>query len=135
MKYTELKKQIADKIGAFEMFFAFSNEQLAQGMEKIGVTDKSEIVSVGSGAFMRRAKVQEYKDLLKEVSKQERDFLEESEENFYSAALYELNNHEYGYTGDNSDALDALGYEMKDLSPMQKTALRRAQDYIMANTY
>lgn len=33
----------------------------------------------------------------------------------YQMFLYELNNHEYGYTGDTEEALDALGYTAEEV--------------------
>lgn len=46
--------------------------------------------------------------------------------------LYEMDNHEYGYTGDLDDTLDALGMEWEEIEASEKllTGLKKAQQRI-----
>jgi hypothetical protein len=46
----------------------------------------------------------------------------------YEMFLYELDNHEYGYTGDTSDTLESLGYTAEQVleSPCLKRGIEKA---------
>lgn len=132
MNYQELKKQISDSVSNFEgMFFAFSQSQLDEGMKKIGVTDKSLLVTLGAGCVIKKDRVQAFHEMNLKSDKDLKDFLNASYENFYPAIKYELNNHEFCITGNSTDALDSLGLEYKDLLPFQVEALRKAKKEIM----
>jgi hypothetical protein len=54
--------------------------------------------------------------------------------NLESALRYELNNHEYIYTHDPSDALSALGLDLDTLTDEQRLALKRAAKKHIENT-
>lgn len=47
---------------------------------------------------------------------------------------YELFNHEYGYTMDATDALNALGLEYATLTKREKAVLKAECDYVLAHT-
>lgn len=47
---------------------------------------------------------------------------------------YELFNHEYGYTLDTTDALNALGLEYATLTKREKAVLKAECDYVLAHT-
>ena len=48
--------------------------------------------------------------------------------------VYELEDHEYGYTGDDSDTLDALNLTIEDVlqNPALLNGLRRAKTYVQS---
>lgn len=50
------------------------------------------------------------------------------EDFIYQMFLYELDNHEYGYTGDTEDTLDALGYTAEEVlgNPRLKRGIEKA---------
>jgi hypothetical protein len=127
--YTEQKARHSKEFGAFEgIFFAFSNEQLAEGMKKIGlaVDDYKSIVSIGAGGYMLKSQVQAYRELCARHN-QERKDLKKDEKKLIEALIYELGNHEYGYTGDATDAVESLGYTMETIP--QKTLNKAIAKY------
>ena len=112
--YKALQNKFSEELSAFEgIFFAFSNEQFQQGLDKLNVT-KEEIVSMGAGGFIKKTAVQDYKDMIKKHEQGTKDFLA-NPANLLAALVYELCNHEYGYTGDDSDALKALGMSRENI--------------------
>ncbi len=110
--YQEIKARHSKEFGEFDgVFFAFSNEQLAEGMVKVGlpVDDYKSIVSLGAGGYLRKDRVQVYKDLFAR-QKAEMTAFKKDQKALIEALAYELANHEYCITGDPTDALNRLGY-------------------------
>lgn len=124
--YTQQKERHQDEFGKLEgIFYAFNNEQFKEGMEKVGLTEKdvSKIYSMGgTGGYIKKENMQALKDLWARHEK-ERTELKANNKELFNALVYELKNHEYGYTGDYSDALDALGL---DYETLDKVLLKRA---------
>lgn len=114
-KYLELKNRQQKEVNEFPMFFAFNEKQFAEGMARFGLkadeTDK--IYKLGNtGGFYLRSDSKKLFDMFErhEDEKEKAIASDLTGEGFiYEMFLYELNNHEYGYTGDMEPALDALG--------------------------
>lgn len=108
-KYFEFKKKQENLINNFEgLFWAFSEEQFKNGVKKVNATPENKIVSIGAGGYILKNKLKEFKDLNENNSKELKEKLKDKDF-FYDAVLYELDNHEYCITGDESDALGTLG--------------------------
>jgi hypothetical protein len=118
--YTELKSRQAKELNDFEgIFFAFSNEQFKEGMEKIGLTmeDTKQIMSLGAGGYILKTKASAFAAMFKRHAEEKKT--RKLEEKFlFDSLVYELNNHEYCITSDTKDALDALGYSKEDVDPV-----------------
>ena len=119
--YVELKNRQQAEFNKFPLGFAFSNSQFKEMMEKWGLkeTDTDKIYSIGSGGYIRKSDHATFHEMSDRHSKEFNQAIAEDKtgEGFiYQMFLYELNNHEYGYTGDESDTLDALGYTEKDIN-------------------
>jgi len=115
--YTEQKARHSKEFSTFEgIFFAFSNDQFAEGMKKLGlaVDDYSSIVSIGAGGYLLKAKREEFRAFFDRQS-QERKDLKKDEAKLVEAIVYELGNHEYCITGNPQDALDALGFTLETI--------------------
>ena len=107
MDYMELKEKHEREFDEFaekNMFFAFSNEQLEEGLEKLNTTTEG-IYSVGAGGFVLKSKSKDLHNLMDKF-KEELSKHMENKEFAYGAFKYELANHEYVYTGDNTEILD-----------------------------
>ena len=66
--YQALKKRHADELNQFEgIFFAFSNEQFKEGMQKIGLTmeDTAKIYSLGAGGYILKEKSADFNAMFK----------------------------------------------------------------------
>lgn len=115
-RYEKWSKEWQDKINNFPMFFAFSEKQFEEGLAKLGVSPTAEkaIVSIGAGGYIRKEDVDEFKNLFSNRKSALRKEMED-DKFLYDAFLYELYNHEYGYTGDDTDAIEALGLDAESV--------------------
>ena len=110
-RYLEMKRKHQEQINNFPLKFAFSKDQVEEGMKELGVT-KKEVVSIGAGGFLRKTDFSRFK-------KESRERIEEMEkaiaddktgEGFiYEMFYYELNNHEYCVTYSIADTVEGLG--------------------------
>jgi len=118
--YQDIKKAHQDEMNSFEgIFFAFSNEQFASGLKKVGVEqDKAKelVVSIGAGGYMLKTRIQAFKDMLKRHKLAMKE-MRKSHKELLNAIVYELGNHEYCITHDVTEALDALGLTVGDVPP------------------
>ena len=119
-KYDEFKKKQHDEFNKFPMAFAFSDQQFKEGLEKLGLTenDKDKIIGIGQGGFIRESDKEAYINLRRKQSKEFDEAIKSDTtgENFIKDMFEsELANHEYGYTGDLTETLAALGLTMKEI--------------------
>lgn len=116
--YTELQKRQQQEVNALPLGFAFSNKQFAEMMEKWGLDperDLDQICSIGFGGYIQKKDM----DLMHETFARHRaehaEAIKTDKEYIYQMFLHELDNHEYGYTCDPTDALAALGYTLEQV--------------------
>lgn len=113
--YKQMKEKHTEEMNEFPMMFAFSDEQFVKGMDVLGVTDEKDLLSIGCGGFIRKADRNALDELLE---KHDREFKEAIQNDptgdgfIYDMFNYELANHEYSYTCDVSDTLNALGFSI-----------------------
>lgn len=113
MNYSELRQKQEERMNNFSgLFFAFSNEQLEKGLSEHGLTmakeDLKKVVHLGCGTFLLRDRREAFDSMLAS-NKAELEELKADKRRLIDALIYELNNHEYCYTSDPTDALEALG--------------------------
>lgn len=120
-KYREMRDRHQKEFDSFPMFFAFNDKQFEEGMKRLGLqaneTDKIYKMGV-SGGFYRRSDAKAFRDLLDRQAKEMEDAIaaDETGDGFaFDMFSYELANHEYGYTGELADTLDALGLTLKEI--------------------
>ena len=115
----ELKKQKEDSttelIKTVGMFFAFSTEQFHEN--KTPLQEGEKYVSIGSGAYMPKGQVNNWINGIKEIEKQYKTAVKSNKLRKQEIAC-QLNNYECYYTGDISDALEALGSEYTEAEVM-----------------
>lgn len=118
--YLQLKEKHREESNALPFMFAFSKEQFAEGMKKLGLTvdDTDKIYSIGCGGYIKR----EDAHLMKETYKRREEEHAQAIANdvdgsgyVYEMFRYELANHEYSYTGNSSDAIAALGLTYEEI--------------------
>lgn len=124
-KYYELKQKQQKEVNNFPMMFAFSKDQFDKGMIKLGLepTDKEKIYSIGYGGYIRKSDSKAFNELFTRHEKEMKKAIEEDAtgENFiYEMFLYELNNHEYGYTYEIDDTLQALNLTIEEINKDQR---------------
>ena len=110
MKYQELKAKHQAEVDAFPFGFAFNQKQFDEMMIKWGLkpTDIREILSIGGGGYIRRSDADAMKEMFARHEAEHKAAMQD-DEYLYEMFDYELANHEYGYTHDVDDTLDALG--------------------------
>ena len=125
--YEEMEKRHMAEFNDFPLGAAFTEKQLQEALIKLGLdpeTGKSEVVSIGAGCFIRKKDMRAYKEMITRQAAELEAAInaDETGEGFiYGMFCRELSNHEYSYTGDVTDALNALGITPDDLE--QKPAL------------
>lgn len=133
-KYAELRNRQQEEFNALPLGFAFGGKQFEEMMKKWGLDpekDLDKIYSVGYGGYIQKKdaellhKTRERHDAEMEAAIE----ADKTGEGFiYQMFLYELDNHEYGYTGDTEDTLDALGYTAEEVlgNPRLKRGIEKA---------
>lgn len=132
--YAELKERQQQEFNALPLGFAFNDKQFTEMMTKWSLDpdkDTDKIFSIGFGGFVQK------KDAAKLHEVIERHDLEMSNaiacdktgEGFVADMFYEeLCNHEYSYTGEFDETLDALGFTARQVvdTPNLKRGLEKA---------
>lgn len=114
-RYADLKRCQQEEFNAFPMQYAFSHQQFAEGMAALGLapTDTDKIHMAPGGGFYRREDGPRLKEMMDRFDRELQEAIADDRTGdgfIYEMFLYELESHEYGYTGDPEEALDALGY-------------------------
>ncbi len=133
-RYLDLKKQQETEFNAFPMFFAFNKEQFADGMKKLGLLpDQLDMIyKFNGGGYYRRSDAKDFHALLGRHTEEVEDAIVadiKGDGYIYEMFRYELANHEYGYTCDDSDTLNALGLSLEEIeaNPALKEGLKNAK--------
>ncbi|MDR0405235.1 MAG: hypothetical protein LBH54_00420, partial [Clostridiales bacterium] len=132
--YQQMKADHRAEISAFPMFFAFDEKQFYEGMSKLGLApdDTDKICKLGSmGGFLRKSDASSLREMFDRHEKELADAIaaDQTGDGFtFDMFMYELGNHEYTYTGDTSDTLDALGFSEDDMerNPALRHGLEKA---------
>lgn len=125
-RYAVLREKQQEEFNKLPLGFAFSNKQFDEMMKGWGLDpdkDLDKIYRIPGGGFVRK------KDhaLLHETMDRHQKEMEEAIAAdpdgtgfVYEMFLYEMDNHEYGYTGDLEDTLDALGMTIEEIAASEK---------------
>jgi len=111
MNYQKLMRKQQAEFGELPVFWAFSNDGLARGLKKINA-QPHELVALGAGGYMKKADLPLMESLLAR-HRQETAAAMQDDDFAVSALVYELQNHEFSFTGDLQPALDAIGVEVR----------------------
>lgn len=125
-RYAVLREKQQQEFNKLPLGFAFSNKQFDEMMKGWGLDpdkDLDKIYQIPGGGFVQK------KDhaLLHETMDRHQKEMEEAIAAdpdgtgfVYEMFLYEMDNHEYGYTGDLEDTLDALGMTIEEIAASEK---------------
>jgi hypothetical protein len=116
--YPQLRARQQKETDEFPMFFAFSEEQFAEGMRRFGLFpgDTGEILKLGnSGGYILKTDSERLSVMFDRHGQELTEAMKDMD--FAAGAFrYQLNNHEYCITHDRSDTLTALGLTDADLT-------------------
>lgn len=133
-RYAELRKRQQAEFNQLPLGFAFSDKQFKEMMEGWGLDpekDTDKLYRIPGGGFVQKKDHALLHEMTERHSAELKAAIEEDEtgEGFvYEMFLYELDNHEFGYTGDTEDAIDALGYTADEVlgNPRLKRGIEKA---------
>lgn len=135
MTYRELREKQSKEFHDFPIFFAFNDKQFEEGMKSLNlkVSDIKQVYKLGSsGGFYRKSDAQMLRDMFARHEQEMKEAMKD-DEFLYDMFMYELGNHEYGYTYDLFPVLEACGLTSDDIRNNQRLAdaLNRAKtDYL-----
>lgn len=139
--YAQMRSRHQKEYNDFPLGAAFSKEQFREQMEKWGLSenDTDKVVSIGYGCFIRKSDAEAFNEMNARHRKEEKDAIaaDETGEGFIKGMFYyELANHEYGYTGDDEDAIHACGFAIREVygNPVLYHGLELAKKEIMRDT-
>lgn len=110
--YVEMNKRHRETINKLPMYWAFSDKQFNEILEKLNVT-KDDLMSGPSGSIIRKTDKDRVLNTLKELTSEMENALADMEF-FKEAVICEMGNHEYQINcqGD-YDVLSSLGFDVK----------------------
>ena len=141
--YREMKQRHQQEVNALPLAFAFSREQFETMLSKWGISqDEAKdgaVVGMGNGCFIRAADRDTVVTAFKRIAKEEADAVASDRDGngyIYEMFLEELLNHEYTYTGDLSETLDAVGMTLEQVQKNEplKNGLRLALERLREST-
>ena len=119
--YTELTKKHSAEFNNFPMIFAFSDKQFKEGMGKLGleVTDTDKICASRAGGYYLKTDSPRLREMMDRHTKDMGDAISADitgEGFIFNMFDYELSNHEYCYTYDITDTIDAIGLTIEEIN-------------------
>jgi len=132
--YRELKERQQKEVREFPFFFAYNDNQFIEGMKRFGLSieDTDKIYKFGdTGGFYLRtdaARLREMSD--RHEAEREAAIAADKRRNGYIYHMFrdELINHEFTWTDELDDTLDALGITLEEVNdnPRLKRGLEKA---------
>lgn len=122
--YREMRERHQNELNNFPMAFAFTDEDLKEGLKKLGLNenDKDKIIGIGFGGFIRKDDKEAYENMENKHYEELQDAIKNDKtgEGFIQSMFDdELANHEYGYTLSLDSTLAACGLTYKDIEKNQ----------------
>lgn len=132
--YVALQKRHQKEVDEFPIYFAFGNEQFDELVNRLNLSkDKDSenyfgkrLVKAFAGGLVLKEDATRLVDMLKrhKAEMNEQIAADKTGKGFiYQMFRYELNNHEYGYTGETEDTLEALGFSEEEIDADPRLSL------------
>ena len=122
--YTQMKKRHQKEVWAFPHFFALSNQSFEKGMKELGLApSESDKVFGSNGGYNRCSDAAALQEMFERHHREMQEAIaaDSTGEGFiYQMFRCELANHEYGFTEELDDTLDALGITDEDIDSSQQ---------------
>ena len=129
--YSALKKAHQEDISNFPILWLFgkkSDAEITEEISKIGAKSVDELINIGDGGYVHKNKKEDFVAMIKNHAEERKKF-SSNQNNLIEVIFSEMCNHEYAYTQDPEDTLNALGKTYKDLqNPDFKKAWKLAEE-------
>lgn len=122
------QKMVDDLLTDSAVFFAFSNEQFTTN--KTPLKEGEKYVAIGHGGYIPKNNLDTFLDGMENINKWYKNQVKKNKEERRNLIIYQLGNYECFYTGDISDALEALGDTFT-----RKEVIKVYNELITKNTY
>lgn len=130
--YSDFKLAERESIDALPIEFAFNDDQFHEMLKKFGLTlsEKDKLRRTPGGGFCLATDAKMIVDTMLSWSRKLTEMINSDDDFAVDALRYELDNHEYGYTGEPDDALESLGLpsDVNKLDDRMKTLFCRATE-------
>lgn len=118
--YTEMKKRHQEEVNALPMYWAFSDVQFDQQLRELGLTrnDTGKLCKTFGGGFCLASDAQMIADTLRGHRREMEEAIsaDETGDGFIKDMfMYELRNHEYTYTCEVEETVEACGFTMEQV--------------------
>lgn len=127
----EYAQLLMDNFSNNYLFFAFSDDQLKEGLNKLAAEPK-DVVFIGNGGFLLKEKKEEFKTLINSIELLKTALYNDAKY-LYDAFYTEMVNYEYIFTYDDMDILNALNISIEEYNSnktMQRMYLKARKDYL-----
>ena len=141
--YTELRRRQQQEVHALLIAFAFGDKQFREMMENWGLDPEKDLDKIfrfgDTGGFYRKQDAPAIHETFKRHAAEQAAAIAEDQTGdgfIYQMFYCELAAHEYGYTGELEDALDALGYTLEQIKKDSRLwhGLKKAAETIAKET-
>ena len=141
-QYRKLKDRQQEEVNNFPLGFAFSEKQFDEMMTNRGFDPKKDLWKISrlpiGGGFIRKSDIPAFRSMMERHRAETQEAIDKDPDGkgfIYDMFRYELDNHEYGYTGDAEEALSCLGYTLEEIENDKrlKAGFKKACKAIMAN--
>lgn len=130
--YSDFKLAEREAIDALPIEFAFNDDQFHDMLKKFGLTldEKDKLRRIPGGGFCLATDAKMIVETMLSWSRKLSELIKTDDEFTVDALRYELDNHEYGYTGEPDDALLELGLpsDVNKLDERMKNLFCRATE-------
>ena len=130
--YVEMVRRHQKEFSELPVFFAFNNEQFSEGMKKFGVQDKSEVISINYGGYVKKTDAHLVKEFFSRCG-EELKTARKNREFAVGMFKYELGNHEYCVTRDLTEVINALGLTFEEIAAdkeLTKALIQAREEYM-----
>ena len=121
--YKAMKERHQNEVNALPLAFAFNRDQYRAKLAEWNITEEEArsgaIVGIGGGGFVRAEDHNKVLETFKRIREEKQAAIaaDTTGDGFiYQMFLYELNNHEFSYTGDVEETLAALQLTADDIN-------------------
>lgn len=101
------------------LIFAFTMQQLEEQKIKKGFAPNADLVNLLiPGAFIQREDLQKYKEFTQHLANEQQAAIDADTTGdgfIYQMFKYELNNHEFSYTGELGETLESVGLDLDEI--------------------
>ena len=136
--YKALKDKHQAEVNAFPMKFAFGEDQFKRMMKEFGLrqSETDKILTCGGGCYYQKSDAPALHDMFARHAAERKSAMDADATGdgyLYHMFLYELANHEFGYTGTYGDTLADLGLTLEQVraEPRMNHALEKASERLL----